>query len=206
MKTHCIHLRLDAGPGYDHSDFKSVVASLSHQYIIAEEISKKEKKLHYHCHCYVNSDSKPKSVLVNFRRKLRLINKSICKSKLYAKIAKNEHDSLVYVLKDGKILFSTGIDPELLSQAQKKTDKINKDKKRDFKQKLVDYILENEQYAYPTIKQIQQAVILYHNIEGMLPPVFSLLKRYSAHISYHIIHPISQEQHLENINKLYNIN
>ena len=205
MKTHCIHLRLDAGPNYDHSDFQSVVASLSHQYIIVEEISKKEKKKHWHCHCYVNSDSKIKSVLKNYRDKIKKINKSISASKLYAKAAKNEHDSLVYVLKDGKILFSTGIDPETLAAAQKETNKINKDKKTDFKQKLVNYILENEQYAYPTIKQIQQAVILYHNIEGMLPPVFSLLKRYSAHISYHIIHPTSPEQHLENINKLYNI-
>ena len=203
MKTYICHLRLDAGPGYDSSDFRDVVASLSTSYIITEELAKATKKVHWHCHCYVNSDSKHKSVLVNFRRKIKSIHQSIKGSKFYVKRCKHEMKSLVYVLKDGNIIYSSHMPKEQLAEAKQLTEKINKEKNLNFKQKLVLYVQEN--YDLPTIQQIQRAVLLYHNEHDILSPVFSLLKRYADYISYKIIHPISPEQHIENQNKLFNI-
>ena len=44
MKTNLVHLRLDASDKYTSEDFRDVVASLTPNYIITEEISKISKK------------------------------------------------------------------------------------------------------------------------------------------------------------------
>lgn len=63
MKTNLVHLRLDASDKYTSEDFRDVVASLTPNYIITEEISKISKKTHYHCQAYIHSDSAIESIL-----------------------------------------------------------------------------------------------------------------------------------------------
>lgn len=205
MKTHLVHLRLDASDKYTSEDFRDLVASLTPNYIITEEISKISKKIHYHCQAYIHSDNTLPSILRRCRRKIKDIHPSISSKKGHYYVAriKSELDSLTYILKDGKTLYSSHMPKEILQQAQEKTETINKEKNQDLKTKITNYIKEN--YDLPTIQTIQLAVILYHNEKEMLPPHHSIMKRYSAHISYKIIHPICPEQHSSNLKNLYNI-
>ena len=205
MKSYPVHLRLDASDKYTSEDFRDLVASLTPNYLITEEISKVSKKTHWHCQAYIHSDNTLPSVLRRCRRKIKEIHPSISSKKghYYVARVKKEIESLSYILKDGQTLYSSNMPQQILAQAKEKTEKINNEKHLDLKQKIEKYITEN--YDLPTIQTIQLAIILYHNEHDMLPPHHSIVKRYAAHISYKIIYPICNEQHSCNIKHLYSI-
>ncbi|AXH74627.1 MAG: putative replicase [Circoviridae sp.] len=106
--------------------------------LITKEESKKSKKLHHHAHFEYNWSIKIESAMTKIRRKL----KDIGFQNYYVKKVKDYEKHLIYILKDGNIVY-TNIPEKTLNSFLNRTVAINKDKKLPVYKKLynrwIDY-------------------------------------------------------------------
>lgn len=106
--------------------------------LITKEVSKKSKKLHHHAHFEYNWSIKIESAKTKIRRKL----KDIGFQNYYVKKVKDYEKHLIYILKDGNIVY-TNIPEKTLNSFLNRTVAINKDKKLPVYKKLynrwIDY-------------------------------------------------------------------
>ena len=107
--------------------------------LITEEVSKKSKKLHHHVHFEYNCRIKIDSAIKKVKRKLQ----DIGYNNYYCKKVKDYERHLIYVLKDGNIVYST-MKQETINSFLNQTNKINKDKKLPVYKKLYNRWMEYE--------------------------------------------------------------
>lgn len=103
---------------------------------------------------------------------------------------KNTEKYLVYLVKDLNIVYSS-LSPVLLESVKAKTIKINQDKKKTMKQKLVDYFQEitsfdNDLDLY-CLANIVAEIEVYFMERDMLAPIRSLSYRYAKHIQFTLL-------------------
>lgn len=108
------------------------------KYLVYEEVSDKQKKLHYQGVVYVNSDKEYNAMKVRFSTHFKDWEKG---SKSMSLVKKDTYE--VYITKDGKQVFNQGFSEEEVENLQKQSYKKEDKTKLNKLDKLMQYCKEN---------------------------------------------------------------
>lgn len=128
---------------------ENYLKQISDELVITRETSKKTKKLHYHVYIKTKWLIKLDSQIKKIRREFQ--GYGLEKSEYYIKKVKDYEKYLIYILKDGDIIYSS-INEDQLTSFKNQTMAINKDKKLPLYKKLynrwIDYEGNLSLYAF----------------------------------------------------------
>lgn len=142
IALYMLALRYDS-KGNEETDNKinSYLKSISNELVITKEIAKKTKKVHFHIYLTTNWLIKIDSQIKKIRRELQ--GYSLAKSDYYIKKCKDYDKYMIYILKDGDVIYSS-INEDQLTSFKNQTMEINEDKKLPLYKKLYNRWIEYE--------------------------------------------------------------
>ncbi len=199
---HEFMIRVDAINNNTKKDFLSLLNDISlKEALVTEEIAAKSKKVHFHAQVCMESHKKTETLAKNLRENLKK-KLQVQGHELYVKKTKNLEDSLVYILKDGKIILNTYKDQDMIKECQEQTMRINKEKKKSMKHQLLEYFKDIDPCQL-TLKYTMHQIIEYHTERDYLPPSRTLLTQYTAYVLAHTVKRVSDTTYNDQIMQLY---
>lgn len=140
-----------------------------------------------HIHAHLEIENYKKSTMSDFMKKHGFSGKYYCKL-----LQKTKHDNLVYVLKNGDIIYSLGINQEDIDNALNDTERINDEKKKPMKEQLLDEwnkryqqetYLKGKYVRLPSTKyELLIFIDNYHVERDYLPPTLTLKTQYAIYL------------------------